>query len=40
MHVKKVDKEPKDIQKQGMKHFNRKGFAAVEWGGVIHNEEE
>ena len=39
MHVKKVDKEPKDLQKQGMKHFNRKGFAAVEWGGVIHSDE-
>lgn len=40
MHVKKVDKEPKNLQKQGMKHFNRKGFAAVEWGGVIHNDKE
>lgn len=39
MHVKKVDKEPKNIEKQGMKHFNRKGFAAVEWGGVIHDDE-
>ena len=40
MHVKKVSDEPKDLQKQGMKHFNRKGFAAVEWGGVIHNDDK
>ena len=40
MHVKKVDKEPKDIEMQHMKHFNRKGFAVVEWGGVIHDADE
>lgn len=40
MHIKKVDKEPKNIEIQHMKHFNRKGFAVVEWGGVIHEDEE
>lgn len=40
MHIKKVNKEPKNIQKQGMKHFNRKGFTAVEWGGVIHEDDK
>lgn len=36
MHVKKVDSKPKDLEKQKLSHFNRKGFAAIEWGGVIH----
>lgn len=40
MHIKKVDKEPKNIEMQHMKHFNRKGFAVVEWGGVIHDIDE
>ena len=38
MHVKRVDEEPKNLRKQGMKHFNRTGFAVVEWGGVIHSD--
>lgn len=37
MHVKKVDKKPNDFEKQKLSHFNRKGFSAIEWGGVIHN---
>ena len=37
MHVKKVKKDPGNLEMQHMKHFNRTGFAAVEWGGVIHN---
>lgn len=40
MHVKKVDKEPKNIEMQHMKHFNRKGFTVVEWGGVIHEDDK
>ena len=35
MHVKKVDKKV-NIKEQKLKTFNRKGFVAVEWGGVIH----
>jgi len=36
MHVKKVDKKPKNLEKQQLSNFKRKGFVAVEWGGVIH----
>ena len=35
IHVKKVNNEVK-IKEQKLTKFNRKGFAAVEWGGVIH----
>ena len=35
IHVKKVDGKT-DIKEQKLKRFKRKGFAAVEWGGVIH----
>ncbi len=35
IHVKKVDKKT-NIKKQKLKTFKRKGFTAVEWGGVIH----
>ena len=33
MHVKKVDAKTK-IKKQELTTFNRKGFVAVEWGGL------
>lgn len=36
MHVKKVDKKPKKLEKQKLYNFKRKGFVAVEWGGTIH----
>ncbi len=36
MHVKKVDKKPNNLEKQKLTHFHRKGFSAIEWGGVIH----
>lgn len=35
IHVKKVDKQI-DIKEQKLKTFERHGFTAVEWGGVIH----
>ena len=35
MHVKKVDQEV-NIKEQKLPTFKRKGFTAVEWGGVIH----
>ena len=35
MHVKKVDKKT-NIKEQKLASFNRTGFTAVEWGGVIH----
>ena len=35
IHVKKVDGETY-IKEQNIPKFNRKGFTAVEWGGVIH----
>lgn len=35
IHVKKVNKKTK-IDKQKLSNFNRKGYTAVEWGGVIH----
>ena len=35
IHVKKVSKET-NIKEQKLKTFERKGFTAVEWGGVIH----
>ena len=35
IHIKKVDKEV-SIKEQKLKTFERKGFAAIEWGGVIH----
>ena len=35
IHIKKVEKEVK-IKEQIIPKFERKGFAAIEWGGVIH----
>ena len=35
IHVKKVDKKV-NIREQKLTSFNRNGFVAVEWGGVIH----
>lgn len=35
IHVKKVNKKT-NIKEQKLKTFNRNGFTAVEWGGVIH----
>lgn len=35
IHVKKVDKKT-NIKEQKLTTFDRKGFTAVEWGGVIH----
>ena len=35
IHVKKVN-EKTNIKRQELKKFERKGFTAVEWGGVIH----
>lgn len=36
IHVKKVNKKT-NIKEQKLTKFNRKGFSAVEWGGVIYN---
>lgn len=36
IHVKKVNQEVR-IREQILKPFKRKGFTAVEWGGVNHN---
>lgn len=36
IHIKKVDKKPKKLEKQKLSNFKRKGFVAVEWGGQIH----
>lgn len=35
IHIKKVDKEI-SIKEQKLTSFNRTGFTAIEWGGVIH----
>ena len=35
MHVKKVNHKT-EIKEQELSHFERKGFAAVEWGGIIY----
>lgn len=35
IHVKKVDGKPK-IKEQQLSSFERKGYTAIEWGGVIH----
>ncbi len=35
IHIKKVNKKI-SIKEQQLPSFNRKGFTAVEWGGVIH----
>ena len=35
IHVKKVNKKI-DIKEQKLESFERKGFIAVEWGGVVH----
>jgi hypothetical protein len=35
IHIKKVDKKVA-IKEQKLKSFKRKGFTAIEWGGVIH----
>lgn len=37
IHVKKVDKKPTNLKEEKLTKFVRKGFTAVEWGGVIHN---
>lgn len=37
MHVKRVEKKPNNLEKQKLSHFHRKGFSAIEWGGVVHN---
>ena len=35
MHVKKVNKEV-NINEQNLPTFERKGFVAVEWGGIVY----
>lgn len=35
IHVKKIDKKV-NVKEQKLATFERKGFTAVEWGGVIH----
>ena len=35
MHVKKVN-DKMEIKEQKLETFNRTGFVAVEWGGVIY----
>ena len=35
MHVKKVNKKV-DIKEQELQTFNRTGFVAVEWGGIVY----
>ena len=35
MHVKKINHKI-EIKEQELPHFERKGFAAVEWGGIIY----
>ncbi len=35
MHVKKVNKKV-EIKEQKLETFNRRGFVAVEWGGIIY----
>ena len=35
MHIKKVDQKM-PIKEQRLPSFERKGFVAVEWGGVVH----
>ena len=35
IHVKKVNKKT-NIKEQKLSTFERKGFTAVEWGGVVH----
>ena len=35
IHIKKVDQEV-EIPKQKLTKFQRKGFVAVEWGGVTY----
>lgn len=36
-HVKKFQIKPKKIKEQRLTTFERKGFAAVEWGGIRYN---
>ena len=36
IHVKKVYSKPIDLKEEKLVKFSRKGFTAVEWGGVIH----
>lgn len=36
-HVKKVKFMPKDMKEQQLSTFERKGFVAVEWGGIKYN---
>lgn len=35
IHVKKINKKV-DIKEQDLPTFNRTGFSAIEWGGVVH----
>lgn len=35
IHVKKVDR-PTEIKEQRLRSFERKGFVAIEWGGVLY----
>lgn len=36
IHVKKVSSKPNNLKEEKLVKFNRSGFTAVEWGGVIH----
>lgn len=36
IHVKKIDNKPTNLKEEKLVKFNRSGFTAVEWGGVIH----
>ena len=36
IHVKKVN-GPQKIKEQKLTKFERKGFVAVEWGGIAYN---
>jgi hypothetical protein len=35
IHIKAVD-APVKVTEQRLPHFERKGFTAIEWGGVIY----
>lgn len=36
-HVEKVNERPNNIEEQQLSTFERKGFVAVEWGGIRYN---
>ena len=36
IHVKKVSSKPSNLKEEKLVKFNRSGFAAIEWGGVVH----